>query len=82
MIFKTTNQYWDCQCDGSYIHPSNIVICTVCKCERENGPDARVTEVQALGLALSTVTCAKCNLQSYNQHVGNICNHCHAGIMQ
>ena len=82
MTFKTTLQYWDCQCEHHYIHPANITVCSVCKSEREDGPDSRVTEVQALGLDISTVTCARCSNVSYNQLIGNTCNSCHGGIMQ
>ncbi len=82
MTFKTTLQYWDCDCEHDYIHPANIAVCSVCKYEREDGPDARVTEVQALGFDVSTVTCARCSNISYNQLVGDTCNSCHGGIMQ
>ena len=46
----TTESYWDCECEHNYIHPSTMPECLRCGAKREDQPDSRVNEVQALGL--------------------------------
>jgi hypothetical protein len=40
-----TSDYWDCECERRYIHPSTDEICPTCKAERTNQPDSKICEV-------------------------------------
>lgn len=82
MRFETTIQYWDCNCEHRYIHRSDEFKCPICNYEREDGADARVTEVQALGLELVAVTCNYCSVSTYSQNAGDGCHSCLRGTMQ
>ena len=44
---KTTEDYWDCECENDYIHPKGVVWCNKCKAFAEDQPDSRVSEVLA-----------------------------------
>jgi hypothetical protein len=46
MIILTTSDFWDCECEHDYIHPSTEAFCKKCKTPREEGPDSRVEEVR------------------------------------
>lgn len=81
-MVKTTNQYWDCECDQSFLHSANDTLCIVCMCERENQPDARVNEVLAEGLKLVTVSCSYCAVTTNQQTSGDGCHACMKGTMQ
>jgi len=48
----TTSEYWDCECEGLYIHPYNHYTCVICNARRDDQPDSRVNEVLALGLRI------------------------------
>ena len=43
--FCTTLLFWDCECEGDYIHSCTEDVCPVCKATHEESPDARVDEV-------------------------------------
>ncbi len=47
-MIKTTPQFWDCECQTNYIHPSSQDRCAACGARREDQPDARVNEVKLL----------------------------------
>ena len=52
MASRTTDLYWDCECEDSYIHPRSEEICGSCGTKREDGPDSHVSEVKAMGYTL------------------------------
>lgn len=46
MEFKTTDQYWDCECKDNYINRSDKeTVCPICGATREDMPDSRIDEV-------------------------------------
>lgn len=44
----TTDKYWDCECEKDYIHPKSQDICSRCGVNKDEMPDSRVDEVEAL----------------------------------
>lgn len=40
--------YWDCECDTSYIHPISEEKCIMCGSLKEDSPSSREIEVQKL----------------------------------
>ncbi len=44
-----SNEYWDCECEESYIQPRGVVKCNRCDSERESQPDSRLFEVIRAG---------------------------------
>lgn len=44
---ETTEKYWDCECDKSYIKPASMNYCGKCDTYREDQPDSRIREVLA-----------------------------------
>lgn len=49
---KTTEKYWDCECEKNFIHPKIQTECPICGAVAEEQPDSRVNEVLAQGLEL------------------------------
>ena len=49
----TTPQYWDCECEDNYIHPSTQALCETCGVFGDEQPDSRVDEVIARGFELA-----------------------------
>ena len=49
---KTTEAYWDCECDENYIHSKEVTQCNVCGAVREDQPESRVKEVVEMNLKL------------------------------
>ena len=49
--FKTTSEYWDCQCSDKFIHPTSTQSCLVCGAKKEDQPDSRVNEICEENLA-------------------------------
>ncbi|MCP4424437.1 MAG: hypothetical protein GY803_08105 [Chloroflexi bacterium] len=45
---ELTPDYWDCECEVGYIHPNVDTGCAWCGAVRDEQPDSRVDEVQAL----------------------------------
>lgn len=41
-------EYWDCICEGDYIHPVSLPWCHHCGETRDERPNAREPEVRAL----------------------------------
>ena len=48
--FRTTSDYWDCECLYDYIHSSEEDECPKCGARRDESPDATVEEVVHYGL--------------------------------
>lgn len=46
-VVKTTEDYWDCDCERNFIHPKSCKSCPVCGAEKDEHPDSRVNEVKA-----------------------------------
>ena len=44
---ETTPLFWDCECAEGYIHPASQAVCEHCHAQREEQPDARVSELPA-----------------------------------
>jgi hypothetical protein len=44
----TTSEFWDCECKEDYIHPASQTYCIHCRAHRDDMPDSRVDEVEAL----------------------------------
>ena len=42
---KTSEEYWDCECDERYIQKNSVDECSVCGAHREDMPDSRQNEV-------------------------------------
>lgn len=49
---ETTDQYWDCECKESYIHPASQHKCSKCGATREDSPDSIVEEVMMYGFKI------------------------------
>jgi hypothetical protein len=45
---ETTPDYWDCECTTDYIHHKSVPSCDKCGCDKEDQPDSRVSEVDAI----------------------------------
>lgn len=45
---ETTPEYWDCECTTDYIHHTSVPSCEKCGCDKEDQPDSRVSEVDAI----------------------------------
>jgi hypothetical protein len=41
-----TDEYWDCECETRYIHPTGSNLCSVCGAARINCPDSKVSELK------------------------------------
>jgi len=48
--YKTTEQYWDCECRQNYIHPKSKGHCKLCNALREDQPDSIINEVKKAGI--------------------------------
>ena len=42
---RTTDKYWDCECDNNYIHPKSQFRCDICGATSDACPDSHVVEV-------------------------------------
>ncbi len=42
---KTTEFFWDCECETNYIHPKTQKVCFDCNAIASEQPDSRVDEV-------------------------------------
>lgn len=51
-MIELTSEYWDCECDTDYIHPSPQDKCEICDTTREEQPDSRVNEVLEAGFEI------------------------------
>lgn len=49
-----TSDYWDCNCDVEYIHPSTTQICPACKAERTNQPYSKISELKQENMFIYT----------------------------
>lgn len=49
---ETTDKYWDCECEESYIHPAEQESCAKCGATREDSPDSIVDEVMMYGFKI------------------------------
>jgi len=47
--FRTTSDFWDCECPHDYIHSSDEDECPKCGAIREEQPDATIEEVEHYG---------------------------------
>ena len=45
---KTTDDYWDCECNEDYIHPKSQETCLKCGCVSDEQPDSLVNEVNLM----------------------------------
>jgi ABC-type microcin C transport system duplicated ATPase subunit YejF len=50
---KLTSEYWDCECEESYIHPRIQKVCVFCGVYASDQPDSRVDEVLKAGLLIT-----------------------------
>jgi hypothetical protein len=50
---ELTDEYWDCECEGNFIHSRSDDFCMMCKAERADQPDSRVAEVLGYGFTIS-----------------------------
>ena len=53
----TTSAYWDCSCQGNYIHPKTHQACVVCGNVEEEMPDSHVAEVI---IHIASPMCVEC----------------------
>ena len=44
-MVKTTEKYWDCECEHDYIHPKNELNCPICHTLKNEQPDSHINEV-------------------------------------
>ncbi len=51
-MLKTSEDYWDCECEHNYIHPKTQDRCFVCGAFAEEQPDSRVNEIIEYGVKL------------------------------
>jgi len=49
---RTTEKYWDCECEHNFIHPKTQSKCSICGALAEEQPDSRINEVLMLGLPI------------------------------
>jgi len=49
---RTTEKYWDCECEHNFIHPKTQSKCGICGALAEEQPDSRINEVLMFGLPL------------------------------
>lgn len=49
---RTTNKYWDCECDNDYIRKREETECHKCEAKRWEQPDSRINEVIKAGLPI------------------------------
>ena len=49
---KTTEKYWDCECNNNFIHPKTQIRCDICGAMAEEQPDSMVNEVLMHGYYL------------------------------
>lgn len=49
---KTTEKYWDCECEKNFIHPKTQSRCDICGALEEEQPDSRINEVLTFGFPL------------------------------
>ena len=47
---ETNPLFWDCECPENYIHPATRAACERCCAQREEQPEARVSELAELQL--------------------------------
>jgi len=47
-----TDQYWDCECEDNFIHPSSKRVCFNCNTAAVTQPPSRVSEVISQGLKI------------------------------
>lgn len=47
-VLNVTPLFWDCECDGTYIHPKTQARCRKCGARADDQPDAHPNEVDAL----------------------------------
>lgn len=42
---RTIDGYWDCECEGQYIHSKTVALCPRCNCRSDDMPDSMLSEV-------------------------------------
>jgi len=50
-MIKTTELYWDCECETNYIHSAEEDYCPICDCFKDEQPDSRIDEILRQGLS-------------------------------
>lgn len=48
-----TWDFWDCECEGRYIHPKTHLVCPVCSALEADMPDSRLDEIGTDNLFLT-----------------------------
>ena len=43
---ETTEDYWDCECEGFYLHSKDQDACPKCGSRHQDSPDSRVVELE------------------------------------
>lgn len=51
-VVKTTEKYWDCECEDNFVHPKTQKTCPICGTNSDEQPDSRVDEVLKFGFPL------------------------------
>ncbi len=46
MKIRTTEKYWDCECETNYIHSKEEKECKICYAHNEDCSDSRMAEVK------------------------------------
>ncbi len=59
----TTPDFWDCECEENYIHPTYILYCIFCGANQFDQPNSRVNEVEKYidAYAISSQALHLCN---------------------
>ncbi len=47
MDIEFARDFWDCECEQSFIHPTDVDRCLICGSEKEDQPNSIVHEVAA-----------------------------------
>jgi hypothetical protein len=48
MTIKTSDHYWDCNCEKEYIQSRELGYCVLCDTLQEEGPDSILEEVNQM----------------------------------
>lgn len=67
---ETTTEYWDCECEINYIHPSIEMECKICDCRKDEQPDSIVSEVIAAGWRISSLRVREWSAEEILQREG------------
>lgn len=50
-MIETTELFWECECDNSYIQPRQMHECPFCGAKKDDCPDARVDDIVASAMS-------------------------------